>query len=500
MTNPHPSPQNQPAQQPQPKPQKPSASISLPKTPEPANDNQPSRYGKAIAAGRFVASRNLYGFTILTVANILVEHGSAFYQRYRESRERTEARQTQSRIAKKYQQPDKEETQRPTVPQRIHLQNREHESAQNIQAKTRTKTETKERVCFDKQDFRPLTTQQRLPKDDFLKMLAERGNTKEQEARLIAIYEQIESPQNSHDAKAVYRNTMNRIAQNEGREVMDRAQDVQTALLTDQRVFAQIVFKGGDYLATREAISSASPATADLSEQEREAYSDRVVMPTLEKIQALNATRDRNQGRDSETASEIWAFLEAQSTDGLLQSNARNEALFLAEYNDLYHHRFPGESLKVSEEYSRQLGEHIRAHGREGLSFDREECREDEYTVDQKIAAQMLIAGHDEEDIKRAISEASPAVAEKDSASKSLYISEEIESVFHDPEIAAWKETFDTWRDHKNVPQSIKRFDCLQKLLIEAPDRPLLAEEIKAICPERPSPNTERDMEPELDW
>lgn len=497
MTNPHPSPQNQPAQQPQPQPQKPSASISLPKTPEPANDNQPSRYGKAIAAGRFVASRNLYGFTILTVANILVEHGSAFYQRYHESRERTEARQTQSRIAKKYQQPDKEETQRPTVPQRIHLQNREHESAQNVQAKTRTKTETKERVCFDKQDFRPLTTQQRLPADDFLKMLAERGNSEAQESRLKAIYEHVKSA-NAQTVETLYREAMKHIAQTQGREAMDRAQDAEAALQTDQKVFSELMVQQDNIETVRDAISSASPSTADLSKEEKNAYLAQVENPYWEKLNTLQALKQMDHSRGGASVAEM--VLDHKSSESSRELQHADVDLFFSEYIDLINSRSPDKELDTKSEYYRQLGEHIRAHGRDGLSFDPNNCQENEYTVDQKIASQMFIAGHDEEDIKRAISEASPAVAEKDSASKSLYISEEIESVFHDPEIAAWKETFDTWRDHKNVPQSIKRFDCLQKLLIEAPDRPLLAEEIKAICPERPSPNTERDMEPELDW
>ncbi len=497
---------------PQSAPQNPSFSISPPKKPEPANDNRPvvkpapETQAKAVNDNRSTSLRT--GLFLRRAIQNAKFHPwiKTFYllEKLEEHSQKRfaqlQAKQQKPQIEKQ-QVPQKEEAQHPASSQARPLPNKAYGNLQRTQNETASRTRTRRRNCFEKEDFRPPTPKQILPKDDFLKTLAERGNTEEQEARLIAIYEQIESPQNSHDVKAVYRNTMNRIAQHEGRETMDRSQDAHSALLNDQRVFAEMVLNRHiDYQAARDAIASASPSTANLPEKERDTYVERVVTPALEMSKLLETSHVRDQGRGSDTVSEIQAFFTTLSTENLPQSNARDEALFIAEYSDLYNHRFPGEPLDAGNEYARQLGEHIRAHGRQNLSFNQKECKENEYTADQKIAAQMSIAGHVDKDIKQAIIKASPAVAEQDSASKSLYVSEEIEPVFSDPATVLLKKDFDEWRSKNNIPQSIKRFDCLQKLLIEAPDLPLQQDEIKAICPDRPSLNPERGMEPELDW
>ena len=467
MTNPQPAPQNQPARQPQPQSQKPSVSISPPKTPEPANDNQPARYGKTIATGRFVASRHLYGLAILTVADILVEHGSAFYQRYRAPKERLEARQNQSRIARKHHKMEKEETQRPLSPQGILLQNRAHETAQKIQSNTRTKAEVKERVCFDKHDFRPITTRHRLPADDFLKTLAERGNTEAQESRLIDIYKNDKSD-NARTAKALYREAMNLIAQTQGRKVMDRVQDPEAALRTDQKVFSELMVQQDNIETVRDAITSASPSTADLSEAEKSAYLAQVESPYWEKLNTLQALKQTDRSRGGASVAEaVFDYKSAESNQELRHTDVD---LFFSEYIDLINSRSPDKELDTKSEYYRQLGEYIRAHGRDGLSFDPNNCQENEYTVDQKIASQMFIAGHGKEAIKQAVLEASPALDGIDYANKLDYISENIEPVFKDAEITRLANSLSDWRTKHEIPKSIKRFDYLQKMFEEAPE------------------------------
>ncbi|MEO1147771.1 MAG: hypothetical protein AAFY26_19485, partial [Cyanobacteria bacterium J06638_22] len=128
----------------------------------------------------------------------------------------------------------------------------------------REETSRGRRGCFEKEDYgidRPLSNnrpQRQQENDPFLARLQQLGNTREQEARLLAIYQQVGQTRSAQKPIEVYRNYMSQIALKQGRQMMDREQDPQIALKTDQQAFQVMLARTENYQDALDAIVAAS--------------------------------------------------------------------------------------------------------------------------------------------------------------------------------------------------------------------------------------------------
>lgn len=260
-----------------------------------------------------------------------------------------------------------------------------------------------------------------------------------------------------------YQNFMHQEAVRNGREVMDRGQDVRAAIHTDQKSYQALRQEFSPKEATL-AISTASPNTADLTKEEKEAYENLIQTPDYLPIKGNEMTRSYDGGVRGSSDNDLVPVLVQNYGRNIDKPTEYQTRMFEAELANLYLDQNIGEKLEPEIEYQRQLGEQIKLHGREGLAQYKDECQPEKMTVDQFIAARMVVSGFDKEDVESAVEKHSPNAVLPSNATSKLYIQQDIEPVTNSSGVESAKYVVDDWRSINHIPQDIKRSDCLENI------------------------------------
>lgn len=398
-----------------------------------------------------------------------------------------------------------------------------------VNANTQTNDQKRPRRCFIDEDLMPTHSPKlaRFPLDldnpplsrsnnrpeSFNVSLSENlrgsGNTPEQEARLLRIYESIPSRQTPElnaphregidIAAQAYHQFMGNRAVKEGREGQDRAVDPDRALNVDRDAFASLLeLEGVDETTAFQTLVDFSPTAADLSPDEQKVYKETIGGLWEERVNTLEMDKGRDGSVSSISTSGVAYGIGKPGVDRT-PSDLKEERLFDAERTDLIARPYPGAPLPAKLEYQRELGALIREFGREGLAFREDECEEDGRTVDQYIAATMSIGGYKALNIEEAIANASPKTAGLLDKEVQHYLDSQIEPVFSDPEVTANFKAVEEMRDDYQIPSNIQRGDCVELVLQAIPDKQWNPKNPAETCPGYPDSPTAPKREPELE-
>ena len=306
------------------------------------------------------------------------------------------------------------------------------------------------------------------------------GSSDEQLRRLETIYENQQrpiaeqdiatslenGPKTSHNTSLAvprYVNHMHDLAVKNGREVMDRSQDIRAAIGTDRQVY-QALRQEYNVNEANWAISIASPNTANISREQKETYIELLGTPDQVPVKGSEMIRGLGgQVRGGSNNDLLMVLAQAHGLDSRKPTEADNR-MFQAEAADLRLSKNPGKKISPQADYQRQLGEQIRLHGRDGLAKERDECGTKTLTVDQFIAARMRVSGYEKKEIENATADNSPSTAFATEQGKALYIRDDIKPVLDSENTQFWKSEMDLFRQAERVPDDIQRADCLQKI------------------------------------
>ena len=461
---------------------------SQPETPPKlANDNGPSSRQLPASDNRFMATRTAWK---------VLRSASPWYRAYvfLEWNDKKVA-EFQAQLQRQQQEKDNEADRGKVAikaENSAHQPERRNEPSQKQQTYQRSQEKSAEEKdkCYEQDDYgidRPISKIQfsrTRESDPFFAVLKDKGNSKEQESRLLAIYEQLGERASTNNAELVYREYMSNIALKQGRQMMDRAKDPEVALKTDQQAFQVTFAKTQDFNASIRAIASASPNMANLDANQQQGYLWRVQLDTPDKVQVFHMLKDHSHQRSGQSLAELFIAPPEHSTEKLSPATARDKELFNAEVADLILHRIPGYQVDAELEYRRQLGEQIRYQGREGISFTQEECQEEKISSDQRIARQMYATGYEKAEILQAIRQASSSVADLSPVEKLAYEQREITPTLNDPNLEDYREVLSTWRNQLQVPDTIKRLDCYEHIQKEVNKGRWQPERLPEVCPD----------------